>query len=66
MPKSTPQARPSADLSPIWAGLLLFILIVLPAGCGLKGDLTLESETPPVNPSESSVETLPEDEKDDA
>ncbi len=66
MPKSAHKARPSVKLSLGWVGLLLLILIVLLVGCGLKGDLTLEPETPPLNPPEGRSETLPEDEQDDA
>lgn len=64
MPKSSPETRPSAALSLAGFGSLLIILIVLLSGCGLKGDLTLESDSPPASSTEASSDDNQERDKD--
>ncbi len=55
MPKCTPETRkPSLP----YKSLLVFLVagLICLTGCGLKGDLTLEPDTPPESVTESAEE----------
>lgn len=57
MPNNTPAKRPSRRLKWLSAALLTLLL----CSCGLKGDLTLEPDSPPSDTPASSEEDGNED-----